>query len=216
MSGTTSLAAAVGVDARTSAARSQSGVSCSCPTADTTGTGQSATARTTRSSENGSRSSKLPPPRASTITSAPRRQRSPIAVAIATVRAGPARTSRRRRCCAGGKRCTICVSTSRFAAASLPVTSPIRRGIARQRALRSAAKRPSAASFRFSRSSAARCAPRPKRSIVSAFSRSRRAARTARRGRRRGRARPRRARGRARRTARAASVPRASRRPPGP
>ena len=38
MSGTTRRAAAVGVDARTSAARSQSGVSCSWPTADTTGT----------------------------------------------------------------------------------------------------------------------------------------------------------------------------------
>ena len=39
-SGTTSRAAAVGVEARTSAARSQSGVSCSCPTAETTGTGR--------------------------------------------------------------------------------------------------------------------------------------------------------------------------------
>ena len=62
-------AAAVGVDALTSAARSQSGVSCSCPTALTIGTGQPATARTTRSSLNGSRSSKLPPPRARTTTS---------------------------------------------------------------------------------------------------------------------------------------------------
>ena len=65
------MPAIVGVDARTSAARSQSGVSCSCPTAETTGTGHAATARTSRSSLNGSRSSKLPPPRASTITSTP-------------------------------------------------------------------------------------------------------------------------------------------------
>ena len=43
----------MGVDARTSAARSQSGVSCSCPTAETIGTGQAATARTSRSSLNG-------------------------------------------------------------------------------------------------------------------------------------------------------------------
>ena len=68
-SGTTRRAAAVGVDARASAARSQSGVSCSWPTADTIGTGQPANARTTRSSLKGRRSSKLPPPRATTMTS---------------------------------------------------------------------------------------------------------------------------------------------------
>ena len=68
-SGTTSAPAAVGVAARASAARSQSGVSCSCPTAETTGTGAAATARTTASALNGSRSSKLPPPRARTTTS---------------------------------------------------------------------------------------------------------------------------------------------------
>ena len=38
-------------------------MSCSCPTAETTGTGQRANARTTASSLNGRRSSKLPPPR---------------------------------------------------------------------------------------------------------------------------------------------------------
>src|SRR5206468_4202951 len=82
-SGTTSRPATDGVDARTSAARSQSGVSCSWPTAEMTGTEHAATARTTRSSENGSRSSNAPPPRASTITSTPRAHRSRIAVAIA-------------------------------------------------------------------------------------------------------------------------------------
>ena len=73
---------------------------------------------------------------------------------------------------AGGKRCTMCVSTSRFAAASLPVTSPISRGKRGSGRLRAASNSPSAASLRLSRSSAARCAPSPKRSIVSAFSRS--------------------------------------------
>ena len=73
---------------------------------------------------------------------------------------------------AGGKRSTMCVSTSRFAAASFPVTSPTSRGKRGSARLRSAANRPSPASVRLSRSSAARCAPRPKRSIVSAFSRS--------------------------------------------
>ena len=151
-----------GVEARTSAARSKSGVSCSWPTAETTGTGQSATARTSRSSENGSRSSKLPPPRASTITSAPRAQRSPIAVAIAAAARGAldVRLGDERRAPAGSA-CVIAVSTSRFAAASLPVTSPIRRGIRGSGRLRSAANSPSAASFCFSRSSAARWAPSP-------------------------------------------------------
>ena len=59
----------MGVEARTSAARSQSGVSCSWPTAETTGTGQAANARTTVSSLKGSRSSKLPPPRVTMTTS---------------------------------------------------------------------------------------------------------------------------------------------------
>ncbi len=68
-SGTTSRAATLGVDARASAARSVSGVSCSWPTAETIGTRQDATARTSRSSLKGRRSSKLPPPRAITITS---------------------------------------------------------------------------------------------------------------------------------------------------
>ena len=68
-SGTISFAARLGVPARTSAARSTSGTSCSWPIAETTGVAHPATARTSRSSENGSRSSKLPPPRASTITS---------------------------------------------------------------------------------------------------------------------------------------------------
>ena len=56
-------------------------MSCSWPTAETTGTGQAAIARTSRSSLNGSRSSKLPPPRASTIdVDAGARPRRPSAV----------------------------------------------------------------------------------------------------------------------------------------
>ena len=135
-SGTTSRPAIVGVDARTSAARSQSGVSCSCPTAETTGTGHAATARTSRSSLNGSRSSKLPPPRASTITSTPgaRRARRSASTIPGAAR-GPWTYVSATSTCAGGKRLWIAVSTSRFAAASLPVTSPIRRGQPRQRAL---------------------------------------------------------------------------------
>src|SRR5712691_481245 len=69
---------------------------------------------------------------------------------------------------AGGKRAVIVVSTSRFAAASFPVTSPILRGSRGSGRFRSAANTPSAASFAFSRSIAARCCPIPKRSIDSA------------------------------------------------
>ena len=56
-SGTTSLAASVGVEARTSATRSSSGLSGSWPIADTTGVRAANTARSRPSSENGSRSS---------------------------------------------------------------------------------------------------------------------------------------------------------------
>src|SRR5262249_4501 len=59
----------VGVGGGAAAGRSQRGVSCSWPTAETTGTRDPAIARTTASSLQGSRSSKLPPPRATTTTS---------------------------------------------------------------------------------------------------------------------------------------------------
>jgi hypothetical protein len=58
-----SSAAALGVSARRSAAKSQSVKSISWPTAETIGTGQAATARTSGSSLKAHRSSRLPPPR---------------------------------------------------------------------------------------------------------------------------------------------------------
>ena len=68
--GTASSAAADGVGARTSAAKSVSAQSISCPTADTVGIEDAATARTTASSEKGKRSSSEPPPRPTMRTSA--------------------------------------------------------------------------------------------------------------------------------------------------
>ena len=62
-------------------------------------------------------------------------------------RAGPGRRSPRRGSVPAGSEAVIAVRRSRFAAASLPVTSPIRRGRRGRGRLRSAAKRPSAASF---------------------------------------------------------------------
>ena len=67
-SGTTISAAAEGVAARTSAAKSASVTSTSWPTPQTTGTGWATTARTTRSSLNAHRSSSEPPPRARIVT----------------------------------------------------------------------------------------------------------------------------------------------------
>ena len=64
LTGTAISAAAVGVGALRSAAKSISVVSVSCPTADITGIELSATARTTTSSLKHQRSSRLPPPRA--------------------------------------------------------------------------------------------------------------------------------------------------------
>ena len=61
--GVTSSAAAEGVAARTSAAKSASVVSVSWPTAETTGIADAAIARTTASSLNAHRSSSEPPPR---------------------------------------------------------------------------------------------------------------------------------------------------------
>ncbi len=64
-------AAAVGVGARRSEAKSISVVSVSCPTAEISGMRQAAAARTTISSLNAIRSSRLPPPRATISTSGP-------------------------------------------------------------------------------------------------------------------------------------------------
>ena len=70
--GTAISAAAVGVGARRSLAWSISVVSVSCPTAEISGIAEAAAARTTISSLNAIRSSRLPPPRATMISSRPR------------------------------------------------------------------------------------------------------------------------------------------------
>ncbi len=135
-SGTTSLAASVGVAARTSATRSRMGESGSCPIALTSGVRTAATTRTRPSSLNGSRSSTDPPPRATTITStsgSSSRRRS----ASITWRAAPVPWTRvcSTRNCTPGQRRRATSRTSRSAAESLPVTSPTQRGQERQRPL---------------------------------------------------------------------------------
>ena len=86
-SAASSSAAALGVGARRSATKSAIEKSISCPTALTTGTAEAAIARATLSSLNSQRSSRLPPPRVTTITStaptpSPLAESSAIAVAI--------------------------------------------------------------------------------------------------------------------------------------
>ena len=93
--GTAISAAAVGVGARRSAARSMSVVSVSWPTADIRGISLAAAARTTISSLKAHRSSRLPPPRATISTSgrgtaAPASRRLKPAIAAAISSAAPA------------------------------------------------------------------------------------------------------------------------------
>ncbi|MGC4003544.1 MAG: hypothetical protein QM811_10575 [Pirellulales bacterium] len=67
--GTMRSAASLGVNARTSAAKSARVTSISCPIAETTGMFAATIARITASSLNDHRSSLLPPPRTTTSTS---------------------------------------------------------------------------------------------------------------------------------------------------
>ncbi len=128
-SGTTRLPASVGVEQRTSATRSTSGLSGSCPIALTTGVRQRATARHSASSLNGSRSSTLPPPRASTMTSTSGAASSDCSAPMtcSTARWPWTATSRTSKRTAGQRRWAFS-RTSRSAALARPVTSPTVRG----------------------------------------------------------------------------------------
>ena len=169
-SGTTSRAATLGVDARASATRSLSGVSCSWPTAETTGTGHAAIARTSRSSLNGRRSSKLPPPRARMTTSTPGAAATRASAStIAAAARGPCTYVSATSTSAGGKRVG---ERGEHVALRGRVVARDEADAAREAAAAAACaprrRGPRRASFGFRRSSAARCAPRPNRSIESA------------------------------------------------
>ena len=92
--GATSSAASLGVRARTSAARSDSVTSISCPTAETTGIREAAIARTTGSSLNAQRSSMLPPPRVTTRQSIGVVRRLTVSMAAAISAAAPSPCTR--------------------------------------------------------------------------------------------------------------------------
>ena len=162
-----------GVGARTSLAWSIRVVSVSCPTAEISGISEEAAARTTISSLNAIKSSRLPPPRATMIRSgrgtAPSRgRRLKPAIAAATCAAAPSpctatgQISTRR-----GKRSASRCRMSRITAPVGEVTTPITAGRYGSFCLRSAANSPSAASRRRRSSSILSKAPTPANSIVS-------------------------------------------------
>ena len=160
--GTAISAAAVGVGARRSAAKSINVVSVSCPTALINGIGDSAAARTTISSLNAHRSSIDPPPRATMIRSggltiAPKPR---IAAATCPAAASPWTGTGHSRTCVGqrsARRCKI----SRITAPVGEVTIPIVLGRNGRRRFFASSNNPSAASARRRLSSSAISAPSP-------------------------------------------------------
>ena len=146
-SGTTLLAASVGVAARTSATRSHSGLSGSWPIALITGVRQAAIARHRVSSENGNRSSVLPPPRAITITStsgseSSARKASTICATADVPCTAVLRIAKR----TPGQRAAATLVTSCSAAPARPVISPIILGRNGSGRLSRGSNRPSASS----------------------------------------------------------------------
>ena len=171
-SGEILTAASVGVSARTSAARSASVTSISCPTPATTGIGLAATARTSGSSLKAHRSSRLPPPRTTAITSTAGTRRAASVRALATSTAAPAPCTREGTTitsAAGQRPRSVSRKSWRAAPAGL-VTTAIRRGKGGRGRFRCGAKSPSASRVAWSRRSFASRAPVPTaciRSIVS-------------------------------------------------
>ena len=170
-SGTSSSAAAEGVGARRSAAKSARVKSVSWPTAETTGIGEAAIARTRASSLNAHRSSSEPPPRASSTTSY-----RPLAVArcsivrICAAAASPCTGTGNSSISISGKRRRNTLTMSRITAPLGEVSTASRRTCAGRGRLRSASNRPSACSRDFSSSNARRNAPSPASSSESRIS----------------------------------------------
>ena len=170
--GTAISAAAVGVGARRSAAKSISVVSVSWPTAEISGMDDSAAARTTISSLNGNRSSNEPPPRATISTSGraipfrgsalnPR-----IAAAISLAARSPCTLTGQSSTRRGQRSLSRCM-ISRITAPVGELTTPMTAGKNGIFFFRAESNRPSAASFFFLASSMAMSAPTPASSISS-------------------------------------------------
>ena len=172
-SGTTRLAASVGVLARTSATRSSSGVSDSWPIALTSGVRQAAAARSSVSLLNARRSSSDPPPRATTMTSTSATRTSDwIAIVTSSTARGPCTGTWRMSNRTAGQRLRAFSTTSRSAALARPQTRPTTVGRNGSAFLRPASNNPSAASSRRRCSSRASSSPTPTGRMSSAASRS--------------------------------------------
>ena len=161
-SGTTRLAASVGVAARRSATRSDSGESGSCPIAETTGVRHREIARISDSSEKGRRSSTEPPPRARMMTSTTGSASSSASASriwgtADTPCTAVLRTAKR----TSGQRPRATSTTSRSAALALPVIRPTHVGRNGSGRLRRGSNRPSAARACLSRSMRASSSPTP-------------------------------------------------------
>ena len=125
----------MGVAARTSATRSATETSTSCPTAEITGTGQAARTRASRSSSKSASSSCEPPPRVTTTRST--RARQSALTAEITVAAAPSPCTRQGATSTGidGNRPWSTRRKSRSAAPVGLVATPMRRGRNGQRPL---------------------------------------------------------------------------------
>ena len=165
---TASSAAAVGVAARRSAAKSQIVKSVSWPTPEITGMRQLATAYATSSSLNDHKSSMLPPPRHTIRTSQSLRSEAvSMAAAIFCAANWPCTGVGYSTTLTCGARRRRAVSTSRSAAACGLVTMPTVRGNMGNARLRSGWNRPAASSFSFRRKNASNSEPTPARRIAS-------------------------------------------------
>ena len=164
--GTAISAAAVGVGARTSAAKSIKVTSVSWPTAEISGIMLAAAARTTISSLNDHRSSSEPPPRATMIRWGLNGTRAGSALkplmAAATSSAEPSPCTRTGHTTTWrGKRAASRCKMSRMTAPVGEVTTPITSGRNGSSCLRAGSNRPSAASFFLRSSTSAISAPIP-------------------------------------------------------
>ncbi len=167
LTGTAISAAALGVGARWSAAKSIKVVSASWPTAEISGMVLAYAARTTDSSLNAIRSSRLPPPRATISTSGrgtldffPKALKPLMAAVISVAAFLPCTVTGHNKTCLGkrsSRRCRI----SRNTAPDSDVTTPITSGRNGRSFLASRSNRPSAANFLRRSSSSFNSAPSP-------------------------------------------------------
>ncbi len=144
-------AAPVGVGALISATKSAIVKSVSWPTADTTGARDEAIARATFSSLNGQRSSREPPPLATTTISTPYLFRSSIPLTIVSAAPSPC-TMEGARMMSAGKRVAEVMIMSWMTAPVSEVTTPTLFGYLGSGLLRDCSNSPSASSFFFSSS----------------------------------------------------------------